>query len=123
MALAAQYLSIYSGTSQSFPLTLTQTDGITPLTLTGATAIAFEAKRAIGDSDSAAAIAKGIGTGIVVNNAATGQITLSLLPADTAGQETGAALVWAIKVTFSGTNEAIGALGSLTLIPSAIAGI
>ena len=123
MALTPQYLSIYSGTSKAFPLTLTQDDGATPLNLTGYTSIVFDAKRGIVDSDGAAAITKGVGTGIVVANAATGQITLSLVPLDSAGQEGAPVLTWAIKVTYSSTNEAIGGIGTLTLLASAVAGV
>jgi hypothetical protein len=89
------YLSMYRGDDESFDVAVVDRDGDV-VDLTGAD-LRFTAKRDVGDLDVDAVMAKTIGAGITVTNAAGGLARIDIDAADTDTMTRGTVLVWDLQ--------------------------
>lgn len=104
---------MYRGDAASFDIVAVQSDGVTPLDITGAT-IWFTAKHRRSDADPGA-IQKTVGAGVVIVDGPTGQARVDLAAADTSPFTVPTTLYWDVQAKIAGKDRTL-AFGRLRVL-------
>jgi len=120
MAYTDFTFQMYRGDTKSIEMAAVEADGTTPINLSG-WSLWFTGKNNILDADGSAVFQKETGSGIVVTDAASGEATITLAPADTdslmgTGSATSVDLFCDLQGVDGSGNVATLATGKLTVL-------